>query len=343
MISGSDLQQIVEIALALVVFCFVLVAANLGDISPAWRVVAFAGQCGICAIVAVLALSNIATALIVPADVQANTGLPASRVIIGNVVELAGALVAPVVLFRGVRDRVARVLREFRPESAINAVGASLYVLVVTLFLSLQVSTDQLRQIKQSGQSPSLVFIIGTNQLPFLIVAVAGVGFMARRNPRQTLQRLGLYWPGWRWILGSAGAAVVLVIFGIVFDLLTVRLTPEQSKSIDEVSKQLLNNVNTWEAAVVLALAAGIGEEILFRGALMPRLGNALSALIFAVLHTQYAISLATLEIFLLGLALGWIRKRAGTTGSIIAHAGYDLILLLLPFALVFFDHYFKH
>lgn len=339
MISGGDVQQLVEIVLALLVFCFVLVAANLGETSSPWRAVAYTGQCGICGIVAVLAMANIGTAVVLPAEVQASTGLPASRVILGNLLELGGALAAPALLLPAARNQVARVLRQFRPESSINAVGASLYLLVLTLFLSLQISTDQLRQIKQSGQSPSLFFIIGSNQLPFLIVALAGVGFLVRRNPRQTLERLGLVWPGWRWILGSGGMAVVLVIFGIAFDLATARLTPEQSKSIDEVSRQLLSSVSTPLAAVVLALAAGIGEEILFRGALLPRLGNVLSALIFSVLHTQYAISLASLEIFILGLALGWLRRRAGTTGSIIAHTGYDLILLMLPFAASYFQH----
>lgn len=334
MISGDEVQQLVEIGLALLIFGFVLVAANLGETMPAWRWVAFAGQSGICGIVAVLALANLGSALLRPHLVEVSTGLPASRVALGGLLELAGALAAPLALLPWVRAQVGRVLHQFRPDSAINAVGASMYVLVVTLFLSLQVSTDQLRQIKQGGQSPSLFYIIGTNQLPFLIIAVLGVGFLVRRNPGQTLERLGLVWPGWRWILASLGAAVVLVIFGIVFDQATVRLTPDQSKSIDEVSKQLLSSVSTPLAAIVLALAAGIGEEILFRGALLPRLGNGLSSLLFAVLHTQYAVSLASLEIFILGLALGWLRKRAGTTGSIIAHTGYDLILLMIPFLL---------
>ncbi|HEY8741339.1 MAG TPA: CPBP family intramembrane glutamic endopeptidase [Candidatus Dormibacteraeota bacterium] len=332
MISGSELGQLIEVGLGLLTFCFVLVAANLGDRSGAWRIVAFSGQVGLCLIVAVLALLNIATAVALPGEVLASTGLGAGRVIAGNVLQLAGAVVAPSLLFPAVRARLGRVLRQFRPESSINAVAASMYLLVVTLFLSLQVSTDQLRAIKQSGTSPSLLFVIGTNQLPFLVVSIVGVGLFVRRSPAQTLQRLGLYWPGWRWILTSAGFAVVLVVFGVAFDLLMTRLTPEQSKSINEVSQQLLSNVSTPLAAAVLALAAGIGEEILFRGALMPRLGNVPAALLFAVLHTQYAISLASLEIFILGLALGWLRRRAGTTGAIIAHSGYDLILLMIPF-----------
>jgi membrane protease YdiL (CAAX protease family) len=343
LISGSDLAQLVELGLSLLVFSFILVAANLaerpvapgeppGEAGRVWRVVAYAGQVGVCTIVAALALLNIFTALVEPALTQGATGLSPTRVIEGNLLQGLGALVAPAFLLTVVRALVARVLRQFRPESAINAVGASMYVLVVTLFLSLQISTDQLRQIKASGQSPSLLYIIGTNQLPFLVIAVVGVGLFARRTPAQALLRLGLHWPGWRWLAGSMVVAVVLVIFGVAFDQVMVRVTPEQSRSINEASQQLLSNVTTPLAAIVLALAAGIGEEVLFRGALMPRLGNAAAALLFAVLHTQYAVSLASLEIFILGLALGWLRRRAGTTGAIVAHTGYDVILLLIPF-----------
>ncbi|MFN2464930.1 MAG: lysostaphin resistance A-like protein [Candidatus Dormibacteria bacterium] len=332
--SSVDVAQLIELALALITFSFILVAANLGDSSSAWRIVAFSGEVGLCAVVAALAVLNIITVLVIPASVQATTGLPASRVIGGNLLQLAGALAAPLVMLPAIRRQVGRLLRDFRPESAINAVGASMYVLVVTLFLSLQFSTDQLKQIKQSGESPSLLYIISTNQLPFLIVGIVGVGLFVRRSPGEALKRLGLVWPGWRWIGAGALVAVLLVFFGIAFDQLITKLTPDQSKSINEASQQLLANVTSPLAAVALALAAGIGEEVLFRGAIQPRLGIVAAALMFAVLHTQYAISLASLEIFILGIALGWLRQRGSTTAAIIAHSGYDLILLMIPFVL---------
>jgi len=126
------------------------------------------------------------------------------------------------------------------------------------------------------------------------------------------------------------GAVIALGIFGTFLDNLMTRLTPEQSKNIQQVSDQLLKNVDSLAPAIAIALAAGIGEEIMFRGALQPRLGIVAAALIFAVLHAQYAISLATLEIFILGVFLGLLRRRAGTTAAIIAHSGYDMILLLI-------------
>ena len=42
---------------------------------------------------------------------------------------------------------------------------------------------------------------------------------------------------------------------------------------------------------LTLGLAAGIGEETLFRGALQPRFGLLITSLLFALLHSQYGIT----------------------------------------------------
>ncbi|MFN2463735.1 MAG: lysostaphin resistance A-like protein, partial [Candidatus Dormibacteria bacterium] len=331
----DEVLQAVAVGFVVLVFVAVLLAANLGETSSTWRIVGYAGLCGICAIVALLALLTIvATA----AGTRLGPGHLTQRVLVGNLFQFAGAAAAPVALLPEVRRGLARFLHGFRPESAINAVAAALYILVVTFFLSQQISVDQLQTIKDSGQSPSLFFIIGTNQLPFLVVSFAGVGLFVRRGAGAAAERLGLYWPGWRWIAASVGVAVLLVIFGVAFDALMTRVTPEQSKAINDVSQLLLKEVSSPAAAIALALAAGIGEEIIFRGAVQPRLGIVAAAVLFAVMHTQYAVSLATLEIFILGIFLGLLRRRAGTYASIIAHGGYDLILLMIPYVYALFQ-----
>ena len=330
---SDDQSQAIYLGLVVVGVVAILVAANLGESNPTWRTAAYLLTMGAAALVGVLALSGLIVIAVDPAaaaETARNAGVSTGRLAAGGWLELAAAVGAGLALLPAVRRGVGRMIRGFRSDSAINAVGLSLYVLVLLFYISLQVSSDQLKQLAQAGQSPSVAFIIGTNQLPFLLVAVIGVGLFTRRGLGQTLQRLGLYWPGWRWILGSVGVAVALVIFGTFFDSLMSRVTPDQSKSIQQVSDQLLKNVNTLVPAVAIALAAGIGEEVLFRGALLPRLGNVSAALLFAILHAQYAISLATLEIFILGLALGVLRRRAGTTSAIVAHTGYDMILLLI-------------
>jgi len=334
MASADEATQAVSVGLIVLVFAGILLAANAGETRPPWRLVAYTGLCGICAVVAVLALLTILNAMV------SSPGSLSQRLALGNLLQFLGAAVAPLLLLPWSRAQLARLLHEFRPESAINAVAAALYVLIVTFFLSQQVSIDQLQAIKQSAQSPSLPFIIATNQLPFFILSFAGVGLFVRRDPRAALQRLGLYWPGWRWIGISVVVAVLLVVFGIAFDQVMTQLTPDQSKAINDISQLLLKDISTPVAAIVLALAAGIGEEIIFRGAVQPRFGIVAASLLFAVMHTQYAISLASLEIFILGIFLGLLRNRAGVIASIIAHTGYDLILLMIPYAYFFFQHH---
>jgi membrane protease YdiL (CAAX protease family) len=330
---SSDQAQAVQLLIILLAVVTILVAANLGEKSEGWRIAAYALTITAATVVTLLALLTVSLVAIAPGAAETtarNAGVSVSRLALGGGLELLAGVAAGLALLPAVRQAVARVAPTFRSDSSINAVGLALYLLTLLFYISIQVSSDQLKQLAEGGQSPSVVFIISTNQLPFLVVALAGVGLFTRRGVRQTLLRLGLYWPGWGWIAASIGVAVGLVIFGTFFDTLMTHLTPEQSRSIQQVSNQLLKNVNSLVPAIAIALAAGIGEEILFRGALLPRLGNPAAALLFAVLHAQYAISLATLEIFILGLVLGMLRRRAGTTAAIVAHTSYDMILLLI-------------
>lgn len=326
-LTQDELSQVLTVVVGLVFVGSLLIAANLGEKRAGWRVAAYAMLMGPVLVLTVLSLLDVLSAALV-GPTTGSVSVP--RQVAGGLLLFVAAVLVVLCLLPPVRAAVARVLPGFRADSPLHAVSLSLYFATLLTFISLQISTDQLKQITQSGESPSVVFIIATNQLPFLVVAVIGVGFLTRRTLAETVRRLGLYWPGFRWIAGSIGIAVLLVAFGTGFDQLMNFLTPQQSHDIQQASDQLLRNVTGVGAAVALALAAGIGEEILFRGALMPRIGNPLAALLFAALHAQYAISLATLEIFILGLVLGWLRKRAGTTGAIIAHSGYDMILLVL-------------
>jgi uncharacterized protein len=330
---SNDQAQALQLLVVLLFVVVTTVAANLGERSDTWRAVAYMLTLVAAATLALLALLSLALLVVAPdsaATAAQAAGVSTTRLALGAGLELLAGVAAGVALIPATRRIVARVAHGFRADSPINAVGLSLYLLALLFYISIQVSSDQLKQLSQGGQSPSVLFIIGTNQLPFLVVALAGVGLFTRRGPREALSRLGLYWPGWAWIGASIGVAIGLVIFGTFFDALMAHLTPDQSRSIQQVSNQLLKNVNSLVPAIAIAVAAGVGEEILFRGALLPRLGNPAAALLFAVLHAQYAISLATLEIFILGLVLGVLRRRAGTTAAIIAHTGYDMILLLI-------------
>jgi membrane protease YdiL (CAAX protease family) len=81
--------------------------------------------------------------------------------------------------------------------------------------------------------------------------------------------------------------------------------------------------------AILLGFCAGAGEEIAMRGALQPRLGLALSSVVFAVLHVQYT-WFGMLTVALIGVLLGVIRKRTNTTTAVAVHAAYDVLVAVL-------------
>jgi len=72
---------------------------------------------------------------------------------------------------------------------------------------------------------------------------------------------------------------------------------------------------------VILALASSIGEELLFRGALLPWLGVWLQAAVFALLHIGPGRRFLpwTASAFGLGLAFGALASWTGNLGGPIA------------------------
>jgi uncharacterized protein len=80
---------------------------------------------------------------------------------------------------------------------------------------------------------------------------------------------------------------------------------------------------------VLLSGAAGIGEEVLFRGVLQPALGLWLASLVFGLLHAltpAYFILAA-----IMGVYLGWLHASSGNLlVPIVVHWAYDVIALLI-------------
>ena len=77
----------------------------------------------------------------------------------------------------------------------------------------------------------------------------------------------------------------------------------------------------TGQEIIILALASSIGEEILFRGALLPWVGVWLQALVFALLHVGPGRRFLTwtLSALVLGIAFGWLAVWTGSLGGPIA------------------------
>jgi membrane protease YdiL (CAAX protease family) len=204
-------------------------------------------------------------------------------------------------------------------------------VMYLTVVLGLLLIAQQLGS--QIEQQPPLTYTdLLAQDIPLFILAFVGVGLFVRRTPRQAVERLGLLPPrqAWWWLVAVAGVGVFLAVaFGI--EAVANVVAPDQQKRVTDVSTVLFSHFNNPAAVIFLGVMAAVVEETLFRGALVPRLGVIVTSVLFAALHTQYALSFATLEVFVLGVGLGWLRLQAGTLPCIVTHAGYDIAVGLIP------------
>ena len=88
--------------------------------------------------------------------------------------------------------------------------------------------------------------------------------------------------------------------------------------------------ISTPLGILIVGLSAGVGEELVTRGLLQPRLGWFLPNLAFAAAHAfQYGAD-GLLVVFVVGSVLAYVRHRWNTTASIITHMTYDIVLLLM-------------
>lgn len=148
--------------------------------------------------------------------------------------------------------------------------------------------------------------------------AMALVGLLiaaGRGNP--DLYRLGSP-EAWQLLSGP--------IIGLIAGLGVVWLTRvatrhfQWARDLHGSFRDLLGPLTSHEI-VILALASSIGEEILFRGALLPWMGIWLQALIFALLHVGPGRRFLpwTLSALILGVAFGWLATWTGNLGAPIA------------------------
>ena len=96
-----------------------------------------------------------------------------------------------------------------------------------------------------------------------------------------------------------------------------------------EVLKPLFADLRAFDV-VLIGLVAGVGEELLFRGAIQPEIGVVPASLLFGAMH----IGGGGTVVFgcwaaLFGLALGWLAiGTGGLLAPVVAHAVYDTVAL---------------
>lgn len=306
----------VEAALLIAMAAFYFVAQG-ADVHPAMGRL-YALLAWIPSVVGAVALGALARLLVTDGP------LPPSRIGFA-VFSGLGALACLATLLPSVADRLVR--RLFRGAGPSRTLRLTASVALAVLWVgppAWLAFRDQLAELLQNpGELVSASKLSG-GLVGYVVLAFASIGFLVRRDWRGSLERLGL--TALRpvdWLTIVAGV-LALWLFNTGSEWLEQRAFPALWAG-DEAFMAALAGAMGPGLMLLLGLSAGIGEEITLRGALQPKLGIALTSLLFAALHVQYS-WYGMLSILVFGLILGVIRKRGSTTAAILVHALYDLL-----------------
>jgi len=241
---------------------------------------------------------------------------------------VVSAAICALLAWRPVAAAVARAL--FRQEPPNHELRLVARLVVMGLLLAAPgwyALRDTIMDMLSGPESALAKSSFGASLAGYVALALASVGFMIRRDLPATLERLGILPLRPRDLL--VVPVGILLLFGLNAgsEWAQRHWFPALWESDTAISKAMGNGLSIPQV-LGLGVTAGVGEEITIRGALQPKLGLGLAALLFAALHVQYS-WFGMLVIFMLGAVLGLIRQRTSTTTAIIVHAIYDIIAVL--------------
>jgi membrane protease YdiL (CAAX protease family) len=161
------------------------------------------------------------------------------------------------------------------------------------------------------------------------------------------LMLIGLVWVLWRdlpftWSDTSRVSHTAATVIGLLtaaglaaIQFVLLRLVPERGpvRALRRLYRELLFplfRASTPIEILVISALAGIGEEVLFRGAMQPEWGLIVTSLVFGLFHVGGRLTL-TLGIWAActGALLGWLAiATGGLLAPIVAHIAYDALAL---------------
>lgn len=105
-------------------------------------------------------------------------------------------------------------------------------------------------------------------------------------------------------------------------------------KPVHDKYTEIFSDLNLkWYDVIIISVCAGVGEEILFRGALQPLFGIVLTSVFFVAIHgylnpLNWRISIYGVYMTLVIMLLGYYTQVYGIYTAIMAHTVIDIILL---------------
>lgn len=217
-------------------------------------------------------------------------------------------------------------------DNRIHSFSLSMSMLVfMQMIVTLGVGLDTLSKTSQPQSSSSVLAMLWSQDILLAFLGLIGVGWLSRRTLSQTLDRLGLKKITTRELLIGLAIGLVMMVISNLVENLAYTQGWMGDPHVEDLTNKLLGPLFTSIPGILtLGLAAALGEEIIFRGALLPRFGLVYTSILFALVHANYGISAATLVVFLLALVLSLVRYRYNTTVCMIIHATYNISLGIL-------------
>ena len=237
------------------------------------------------------------------------------------------SVLGAVCVFPLTRTLIARISK-LEPHNNVHALAVMLGGYLIGLSVA-SLNLGGLEALAELDLGQDIWDVLG-QQFMFAVLALVGVGLVIRRNDRSILRRLDLRRLNERQFFQALFWAIPLVILQWAAGSIWWIISPEQVELFESVNGSLLASIDTWWEWLLLALATGIGEELLFRGAIQEKFGNGLTVLLFTVAHTQYALSPATVVIAVFAYVLGYLRREHGTVFTMIVHFSYNFALGML-------------
>jgi uncharacterized protein len=237
------------------------------------------------------------------------------------------SIAALLVLIPSIRRLISHSI-SIEPDNDVHTISLSLSFLVFVLYILTAFSLEQLIQDSAQGTTISSLW---TPDILLALTALFGVGWLQKRNTKDTLSRLGLVKPTWKMVFIGISFALGFVVINILLEQIASIIGFGIDPDVDKITNQQLGPLfETIPGILTLGLAAALGEELIFRGALLPKFGLLYTSILFTLVHANYGLSVATLIVFILALTLGILRIKHSTTLTMITHASYNIILGLI-------------
>jgi hypothetical protein len=265
-----------------------------------------------------------------------------------SVVKVGGGIgLAIIIASRGFIYRVRRAiagllpidLHSFVHTVAITTVVALMLIFIVPLLIlsgpPALVVADTIMERLLAERGLGGLLLSDLYGLVWMIPAsFLAVGCGVHRNFKEAAERLGLRLPTWRQAAVSMGLAVVLLLIVVILSQCIEWLwdSMDWQQTDMEAFEALMAPYLSPLGAIILGVAAGLGDELVVRGVLQPRLGIWLSNALFTSLHALQYNWDALLVVFGLGMVCGVVRKKANTTTSAIVHGMYNVLVLVFDY-----------